>query len=80
MGWQRGIDHLTKPQHQAWEMLFWVVGYVVQETPKTVQAIDIVLGYHLEVEGKVLLLKTPCTSDLEFWTGVDLSDSFLLED
>lgn len=34
----------NKAQYQTWEALFWVIGQVVQETPKASQSIPIALS------------------------------------
>lgn len=36
----------------------------VLETPQTIEAITVAFGCFPEVEGKFLLLKIPCTSDI----------------
>lgn len=36
----------------------------VSETPQTIEAITVAFGCFPEVEGKFLLLKIPCTSDI----------------
>lgn len=47
------VDY-QKPQQQAWETFFQVVGQ------ESVNHIDVILGWLLETESKSLLLKTPC--------------------
>lgn len=51
----------TRQEKQSFELLV----RIVQETPKTLQNIVITFGCLPEVEGKSLLLKTPCTSETE---------------
>lgn len=46
---------------------------VIQEIPKTLNAIVIVLGFHQEVENNPLFLKTACSSD----TRTDMKASSL---
>lgn len=49
---------------------------VFQKSPETLRTIPIALGCPPEVEGKLILLKTPCTSDSGLrchWAGTKLS-------
>lgn len=57
----RAIHYLTRPQCQAWETSFQVVGQ--GETPKTKQTIAVAIGCLPELEGKTQLLKTPYVLD-----------------
>ena len=51
-----------KIQNEAWETFVSVVGHDCSRDPQTLQSIDIVLGYPVEVECKSLLLKIPYAS------------------
>lgn len=71
-------DYLTKPQHQAWEALFWAVSGL-SKTPKSLLTIVIALG--CPQRWKVsLIVKTPHTSEAGpkgLWAGSDLKASSL---
>lgn len=59
---QRVIDYVNKiPKHQAWNVLFWIVGLSCPRDSQNIQALA--LGCHLEIESKSLVLKTSCTSE-----------------